>query len=62
LLLGFTLVYLEEHYVVDLLAGAGLALGVAAAEPVLAPTLRRVDAAWRRIEPRVPPRSSVRLT
>jgi membrane-associated phospholipid phosphatase len=62
LLLGFTLVYLGEHYVVDLLAGAGLALGVAAAEPVLAPTVRRVDAAWRHIEPRAPDRSSVRLT
>jgi membrane-associated phospholipid phosphatase len=50
--LGFALVYLGEHYVVDLLAGAALAAGVAALERPLAPLARRVDRAWRRIEPR----------
>jgi membrane-associated phospholipid phosphatase len=50
--LGFALVYLGEHYVIDLLAGAALAAAVAAAQRPLAPFARRVDAAWRRIEPR----------
>jgi membrane-associated phospholipid phosphatase len=49
--LGFALVYLGEHYVVDLLAGAALAAGVAALERPLAPLARRLDQAWRRIEP-----------
>jgi membrane-associated phospholipid phosphatase len=49
--LGFALVYLGEHYVVDLLAGAALAAGVAALEHPLAPLGRRVDRAWRRFEP-----------
>jgi membrane-associated phospholipid phosphatase len=50
-ILGFALVYLGEHYVVDLLAGAALAAGVAALQRPLAPLARRVDAAWRRLEP-----------
>jgi membrane-associated phospholipid phosphatase len=49
--LGLALVYLGEHYVVDLLAGAGLAATVAALERPLAPLGRRLDHAWRRIEP-----------
>jgi membrane-associated phospholipid phosphatase len=49
--LGFALVYLGEHYVVDLLAGAALAAAVAALERPLTPVGRRIDAAWRRIEP-----------
>ena len=41
--LGFALVYLGEHYVVDLLAGLALAEGVRAAEPLAAPVLRRIS-------------------
>jgi membrane-associated phospholipid phosphatase len=51
LALGFALVYLGEHYVVDLLAGAAVALAVAALEPALAPAARRLDRVWRAIEP-----------
>jgi membrane-associated phospholipid phosphatase len=49
--LGGALVYLGEHYVADLLAGAALALGVAMAERPLRPLGRRLDELWRRIEP-----------
>jgi membrane-associated phospholipid phosphatase len=35
--LGFALVYLGEHYVTDLIAGAGLALSIRRAAPVLGP-------------------------
>jgi membrane-associated phospholipid phosphatase len=37
LLLGMALVYLGEHYVVDLIAGAALVAGVRFAEPRLKP-------------------------
>ena len=40
--LGFALVYLGEHYVVDLLAGAALTLAVRRAEPLATPGLRRI--------------------
>jgi len=40
-LLGFALVYLGEHYVVDLLAGAALTLAVRRCEPRAASTLAR---------------------
>jgi membrane-associated phospholipid phosphatase len=40
--LGLALVYLGEHYVVDLLAGAALAEGVRAAGPRLAPAARAI--------------------
>lgn len=50
--LGFALVYLGEHYVVDLIAGLALAEGVRAAEPLATPVLRglsrRVQALERR--------------
>ena len=39
--LGFALVYLGEHYVVDLLAGAALTGAVRRAAPALAPVARR---------------------
>jgi membrane-associated phospholipid phosphatase len=42
LLLGFTLVYLGEHYVVDLLAGLALAAAVGRARVPLAATARRL--------------------
>ncbi len=40
--LGFALVYLGEHYVVDLLAGLALTEGVRAAAPRVAPTFGRI--------------------
>jgi membrane-associated phospholipid phosphatase len=51
LLLAFALVYLGEHYVADLVAGAALAAGVAASAPAFAPVARRADELWRRLEP-----------
>jgi membrane-associated phospholipid phosphatase len=50
--LGFALVYLGEHYVVDLLAGLALAEAVRGAEPGVAPLLRRAQRAIQRLEPR----------
>ena len=41
LTLGFGLVYLGEHYVTDLLAGAGLVAAVRRADPVFAPSVGR---------------------
>jgi len=43
LTLGFALVYLGEHYVVDLLAGMGLVLGVRAMERPMTPVLRSIS-------------------
>jgi len=40
--LGFALVYLGEHYVVDLIAGAGLAAAIRRLGPRAAPVLRRI--------------------
>lgn len=40
--IGFALVYLGEHYVIDLIAGAALAEGVRAAGPAVSPWLVRV--------------------
>jgi hypothetical protein len=42
LTLGFALVYLGEHYLIDLLVGASLTEGVRAAAPVVAPAVSRV--------------------
>jgi membrane-associated phospholipid phosphatase len=39
-LLGLALVYLGEHYVIDLIAGAGLAETVRAGAPRAAPLVR----------------------
>jgi membrane-associated phospholipid phosphatase len=50
LTLGFGLVYLGEHYVTDLLAGAGLVTAVRSADPVFAPAVGRVSAVVRRLE------------
>jgi hypothetical protein len=41
--LGFALVYLGEHYVVDLAAGLALALGVRGAAPLAAPVAARLS-------------------
>jgi hypothetical protein len=50
-LLGFALVYLGEHYVVDLAAGAALAGSVRALEPAGRPAARGVARLVRRLEP-----------
>ncbi|MFT3865719.1 MAG: phosphatase PAP2 family protein [Solirubrobacterales bacterium] len=50
LTLGFGLVYLGEHYVTDLLAGAGLVVAARRADPVFAPTVRRINGVLQRLE------------
>jgi len=53
LTLGFGLVYLGEHYVVDLAAGFALAVGVHRLAPHLGPAVARIGGAIQRLEPRV---------
>jgi len=48
--LGFALVYLGEHYVVDLLAGAALTLAVRRAEPLAGPAVARIGRAIGALE------------
>jgi membrane-associated phospholipid phosphatase len=50
--LGFGLVYLGEHYVVDLVAGLALVEGVRRAAPRLEPAVRAAGMAIQRLEPR----------
>lgn len=50
--LGFALVYLGEHYVVDLIAGAALTTTVRQLGPGAAPALRRFGAAVAAVEAR----------
>jgi membrane-associated phospholipid phosphatase len=50
LTLGFGLVYLGEHYVTDLLAGAGLVAAAKSADPVFAPIVGRINAVLQRLE------------
>jgi membrane-associated phospholipid phosphatase len=50
LTLGFALVYLGEHYVTDLLAGAGLAGAVRRGEPLAEPAVLRANRCLRRLE------------
>jgi membrane-associated phospholipid phosphatase len=52
LTLGTALVYLGEHYVVDLLAGLALAEGIRAGAPAVAPLAARVSAAVQVLEAR----------
>jgi membrane-associated phospholipid phosphatase len=52
LTLGFALVYLGEHYLVDLVAGAALTEGVRAAGPRAAPALQAFGRAFAQIERR----------
>jgi membrane-associated phospholipid phosphatase len=52
LTLGFGLVYLGEHYVMDLLAGFLLAEGIWRAAPRVEPAIRAIAAAIQRLEPR----------
>jgi len=49
--LGFALVYLGEHYVVDLIAGLALAEGLRRSEPKARPALRALKRAVQRLEP-----------
>lgn len=48
--LGFALVYLGEHYVTDLLAGAALVLAVRFGEPLAEPLVLRVNRGLQRLE------------
>jgi membrane-associated phospholipid phosphatase len=50
LTLGFALVYLGEHYVTDLAAGAGLVAAVRRGEPLAEPTVLRINRGLRRLE------------
>ena len=50
LTLAFALVYLGEHYVVDLLAGAALVAVVRRGEPLVEPLALRVSGAVQRVE------------
>lgn len=51
LTLGFGLVYLGEHYVIDLIAGLALAEAVRRGAPVLGPTVVRTAKVIQRMEP-----------
>jgi membrane-associated phospholipid phosphatase len=48
--LGFALVYLGEHYVTDLIAGAILVAAVRRGEPLAEPLIRGVNGALQRLE------------
>jgi membrane-associated phospholipid phosphatase len=50
LTLGFALVYLGEHYVTDLIAGAALVFAVRRGEPYAEPIVADVNRALRRLE------------
>jgi hypothetical protein len=50
--LGFALVYLGEHYVVDLIAGVALAEVVRRTAPAAEPAVRGIAALVQRLEPR----------
>ncbi|MGH2973964.1 MAG: phosphatase PAP2 family protein [Solirubrobacterales bacterium] len=50
LTLGFALVYLGEHYVTDLVAGAGLVAAVRRGEPLAEPAVHAVTRGLRRLE------------
>jgi membrane-associated phospholipid phosphatase len=55
LTLGLALVYLGEHYVVDLLAGLALTEGVRALAPVVGPSLERVARVVQAVEAQAHP-------
>jgi membrane-associated phospholipid phosphatase len=48
--LGFALVYLGEHYVVDLLVGTALVAAIRGGEPVVGPLAERVGVGIERLE------------
>ena len=51
-LLGLALVYLGEHYAIDLIAGAALAEAVRAGAPRVAPLTRRLSSLLQAVEAR----------
>ena len=48
--LGFALVYLGEHYVIDLLVGTALVAAIRGGEPVVGPLAERVGVGVQRLE------------
>ena len=48
--LGFALVYLGEHYVTDLIAGAALVAAVRKGEPLAEPLVSGVNGVLQRLE------------
>jgi membrane-associated phospholipid phosphatase len=48
--LGLALVYMGEHYAIDLIAGAALVAAVRAGEPLLEPAALRLSDAIQRLE------------
>ncbi len=48
-LAGFAVVYLGEHYVVDVIAGLAIAEGIRRAEPAVSPLVRGGIATGRRL-------------
>ena len=50
LTLGFALVYLGEHYVVDLIVGAAVVAAVRRGEPLVRPLAHRVSGMTQRLE------------
>jgi membrane-associated phospholipid phosphatase len=48
--LAFALVYLGEHYAIDLIAGGALVAAVRLSEPIVEPAARRLNAALERLE------------
>ena len=49
-MLGFALVYLGEHYVVDLLAGAAIVIAVRRGERYVEPVAQAVSRGLQRLE------------
>ena len=50
LTLGFALLYLGEHYITDLAAGALLVVAVRRGEPLVAPLVRRANGTLQHLE------------
>jgi hypothetical protein len=48
--LALALVYLGEHYAIDLIAGAGLVAAVRRGEPLVEPLALRISGALQRLE------------
>ena len=49
-MLGFALVYLGEHYVIDLLAGAAIVFAVRRGERYVEPVAQAISRALQRLE------------
>ena len=48
--LGFALIYLGEHYVTDLLVGAGVVLLARKGEPIVRPVVELINGRLQRLE------------